>query len=157
MSWSSIASGQSTDMPDDLVAGSGRSIPEDAFIVIPPDTVVISTRSGADRSCFSTGSWSATEAPFSAIVVVWWWLVMISESGDEESNDRLTGEDEVGAEWSACWPVWVRSRSRQSFPVEYHHPSVDDCQTEDTNPPVWMVAMHPDVGNETANARIVCS
>ena len=61
---------------------------------------------------------------------------MISESGDEESNDGLTGEDEVGVKLSACRPVCVRSWSRQSFPVDYHHPSVDDCQTGDTHPPV---------------------
>ena len=61
---------------------------------------------------------------------------MISESGDEESNDGLIGEDEVGVELSVCRPVWVRSRSRESFPVDYHHLFVDDCPIGDTSLPV---------------------
>ena len=61
---------------------------------------------------------------------------MISELGDEESNDGLIGENDVGVELSACTSVWVRSRSRQSFPVDYLHISVDDCLIGDTSPPV---------------------
>ena len=110
--------------------------------------------SDVDTSCVSTWSWSAIEAPFSVLEVVWWRIVMIAESGDEESNDGLICEDEVGFEWNVCRPVWVRSRSRKSFPVDYHHLSVDDCPIGDTSLPVWMVVMRPVVGNGTAYARI---
>ena len=33
-----------------------------------------------------------------------------------------------------CRPVWVRSRSRKCFPVDYHHLSVDDCPIGDNQP-----------------------
>ena len=58
---------------------------------------------------------------------------MIAESGDEESNDDLMCIDGMGVEWCVFRPVWVRSRSKESFPVDYRHLSVDDCPIGETN------------------------
>ena len=78
---------------------------------------------------------------------------MIAESGDEESNDDLMCGDGMGVEWGVCRPVWVRSRSKGSFPVDYRHFSVDDCPIGETNPLVWTVAKCPAVDNVIAYVR----
>ena len=59
---------------------------------------------------------------------------MITSSDGEDGEDGVVNEDELGVEWSPYRPVWVRSRSMESFPTGCHHPAVDDCRIEDTIP-----------------------
>ena len=49
---------------------------------------------------------------------------MIALSGGEEGEDGVVDEDEDED----------TDRSMESFPVGYHHPAVDDCRIEGTNP-----------------------
>ena len=60
---------------------------------------------------------------------------MIASPNGEEGEDGVVNEDELGVELSAYRPVWVRSRSMESFPSSYHHHAADDCRIEDTIPP----------------------
>ena len=116
-------------------------------------TDVLSVTSFTGISCSLTGSWSAVDKHVSVHELWCGWIRLIEVSGGEWDEFGLMHDDGVGFRWSECRPVWVRSRSMESFPVDYRHHFVDDCRTGVANPQVWTVGMRSAVGSVFASVQ----
>ena len=142
-SWLSIVTDQSTDLPTGRVTvrdwSGTRSVWANEF----------------DTSCDSSQSRTTVDAHVSVHEIGCSLVGMIVVSRVCEVGVDVMHEDDMGVEWSTHGPVWVRSRSTESFPGGCFHHVAADYQIEVANLQAWREVKSPVVGSGPACDKIL--